>query len=83
MGELYLRHSLSTDRNLNLYLGGYGSPLQLTHVHQGGKRYNTLGKLGAVNSLCVPTTLEQAGKEIKASAAFTRGIFRQEKPNQK
>jgi len=41
------------------------------------------GKLGAMNSLCIPTALEEAGKEIRASTVFTRGIFRQDKPNQK
>lgn len=82
MGELYVGHTLTTSRNDNLNLGGCRSALRFT---QGGK--NTMqmygGKLGAMYGPCVPITFGEARKELRAGTVFTRGIFRQEKPNQK
>lgn len=82
MGELYVGHTLTTNRNVNLNLGGCRSALRFS---QGGKDTMQMygGKLGAMYDPCGPITFGEARKKLRAGTVFTRGIFRQEKPNHK
>lgn len=56
-----LRRRLTTNRNFNLDVGGYGSPLRLptcTMVARGTTQLGW-GKLGAASGLCVPITQQE------------------------